>query len=71
MRTPRSTAMIFGTRFPRFSQEARKANQAAVDLLNDIAGQKKGTPAQVALAWLLARKPPLPTRHGAARQFHH
>jgi aryl-alcohol dehydrogenase-like predicted oxidoreductase len=41
---------------PRFSQEARKANQSLVDLLNKIAKQKKATPAQVALAWLLAQK---------------
>ncbi|MBX7108690.1 MAG: aldo/keto reductase [Chitinophagales bacterium] len=42
---------------PRFSPEARKANQALVDLLNKIASLKKATPAQVALAWLLAQKP--------------
>jgi aryl-alcohol dehydrogenase-like predicted oxidoreductase len=42
---------------PRFSPEARKANQALVELLGGIAGQKQGTPAQVALAWLLAQKP--------------
>jgi aryl-alcohol dehydrogenase-like predicted oxidoreductase len=42
---------------PRFSPEARKANQAVVDLLGRIAEQKKATPAQIALAWLLARKP--------------
>jgi aryl-alcohol dehydrogenase-like predicted oxidoreductase len=42
---------------PRFSQEARKANQAMVDLLTTIAAQKNATPAQVALAWLLAQKP--------------
>lgn len=41
---------------PRFTAEARKANQALVDLLNRIAEQKKGTPAQIALAWLLAQK---------------
>jgi aryl-alcohol dehydrogenase-like predicted oxidoreductase len=43
--------------FPRFSPEARKANQAVVDLLSAIAKRKKATPAQIALAWLLARKP--------------
>jgi aryl-alcohol dehydrogenase-like predicted oxidoreductase len=43
--------------FPRFTPEARKANQAVVDLLNDIAGRKNATPAQIALAWLLAQKP--------------
>ncbi len=42
---------------PRFSPEARKTNQSLVDLLNIIAHQKKVTPAQVALAWLLAQKP--------------
>ncbi len=41
---------------PRFSQEARKANMVLVDLLNNIAARKKVTPAQIALAWLLARK---------------
>jgi aryl-alcohol dehydrogenase-like predicted oxidoreductase len=42
---------------PRFTPEARKANQALVDLLGKIAQRKKATPAQVALAWLLAQKP--------------
>jgi aryl-alcohol dehydrogenase-like predicted oxidoreductase len=42
---------------PRFTPEARKANQALVDLLRTIAKRKKATPAQIALAWLLARKP--------------
>jgi aryl-alcohol dehydrogenase-like predicted oxidoreductase len=42
---------------PRFSPEARKANQALVDLLGDIAAKKQATPAQIALAWLLTRKP--------------
>lgn len=42
---------------PRFTQEARKANQALVDLLGKIAGEKNITPAQIALAWLLAQKP--------------
>jgi aryl-alcohol dehydrogenase-like predicted oxidoreductase len=42
---------------PRFAPEARKANQALVDLLGKIAEQKKATPAQIALAWLLAQKP--------------
>jgi aryl-alcohol dehydrogenase-like predicted oxidoreductase len=42
---------------PRFTQEARKANQAVVDLLGSVAAQKHATPAQVALAWLLAQKP--------------
>jgi aryl-alcohol dehydrogenase-like predicted oxidoreductase len=42
---------------PRFTPEARKANQALVDLLTRTAALKKATPAQIALAWLLARKP--------------
>jgi aryl-alcohol dehydrogenase-like predicted oxidoreductase len=42
---------------PRFTPEARKANQALVDLLGRIAARKSATPAQVALAWLLAQKP--------------
>ncbi len=42
---------------PRFSEENRKANQALVDLLTAFAQQKKATPAQIALAWLLAQKP--------------
>jgi aryl-alcohol dehydrogenase-like predicted oxidoreductase len=47
----------FRTTLPRFTPEARKANQALVDLLRMIAERKKATPAQIALAWLLARKP--------------
>ncbi|MFL6448034.1 MAG: aldo/keto reductase [Bryobacteraceae bacterium] len=42
---------------PRFDPEARKANQALVDLLGRIASRKRATPAQIALAWLLAQKP--------------
>jgi aryl-alcohol dehydrogenase-like predicted oxidoreductase len=42
---------------PRFTQEARKANQTLVNLLSNMAKQKNATPAQIALAWLLARKP--------------
>jgi aryl-alcohol dehydrogenase-like predicted oxidoreductase len=41
---------------PRFTQEARKANQALVDLVSKVAERKKATPAQIALAWLLAQK---------------
>jgi aryl-alcohol dehydrogenase-like predicted oxidoreductase len=47
----------FRSTVPRFTPEARKANQAVVDLLGSIAAQKKATPAQIALAWLLAQKP--------------
>jgi aryl-alcohol dehydrogenase-like predicted oxidoreductase len=42
---------------PRFTPDARKANQALVDLLGEIAERKKATPARIALAWLLAQKP--------------
>jgi aryl-alcohol dehydrogenase-like predicted oxidoreductase len=47
----------FRNSLPRFTPEARKANQALVDLLGQVAQQKGATPAQVALAWLLAQKP--------------
>src|SRR5213083_802952 len=47
----------FRNTLPRFTSEARKANQVLVDLLGKIAKRKKATPAQIALAWLLAQKP--------------
>ena len=47
----------FRSTLPRFTPEARKANQALVDLLSKIGEQKNATPAQIALAWLLAQKP--------------
>jgi aryl-alcohol dehydrogenase-like predicted oxidoreductase len=47
----------FRNTLPRFTPDARKANRALVDLLGDIAKRKKATPAQIALAWLLAQKP--------------
>jgi aryl-alcohol dehydrogenase-like predicted oxidoreductase len=47
----------FRSTVPRFNPENRKANQTLVDLLNRFAEQKKATPAQIALAWLLAQKP--------------
>jgi len=47
----------FRNTVPRFSPDARKANKALVDLLGQIAERKKATPAQIALAWLLAQKP--------------
>jgi aryl-alcohol dehydrogenase-like predicted oxidoreductase len=55
-------AMTFDPRdirsvFPRFTEEARKVNQSLVELVRDIAGRKKATAAQIALAWLLAQKP--------------
>jgi aryl-alcohol dehydrogenase-like predicted oxidoreductase len=55
---------------PRFTPEARKANQTVVDLLGEIAQRKKATPAQIALAWLLAQKPwivPIPGTTKLAR----
>jgi aryl-alcohol dehydrogenase-like predicted oxidoreductase len=47
----------FRNTVPRFALEARKANRALVDLLNNVAQRKNATPAQIALAWLLAKKP--------------
>ena len=47
----------FRSSLPRFTPEARKANQSVVELLERIAKQKNATPAQIALAWLLAQKP--------------
>jgi aryl-alcohol dehydrogenase-like predicted oxidoreductase len=55
---------------PRFTPESRKANQALVDLLRKFAAQKKATPAQIALVWLLAQKPwivPIPGTTKLAR----
>ena len=60
----------FRNTIPRFAPEARKANQALVDLLNDVAKRKNATPAQIALAWLLALKPwivPIPGTTKPAR----
>jgi aryl-alcohol dehydrogenase-like predicted oxidoreductase len=56
--------------FPRFTPEALKANQAVVDLLGTVARRKNATPAQIALAWLLAQKPwivPIPGTRKLAR----
>jgi aryl-alcohol dehydrogenase-like predicted oxidoreductase len=50
-------ATDFRSTVPRFKPEARKANQAVVDLLSRVAAEKGATPAQIALAWLLAQKP--------------
>ena len=47
----------FRSTLPRFTPEALKANQTLIDLLGSIAERKKATPAQIALAWLLAQKP--------------
>jgi aryl-alcohol dehydrogenase-like predicted oxidoreductase len=47
----------FRSMLPRFTPEAMEANQALVDLLQDIAARKKATPARIAIAWLLAQKP--------------
>ncbi len=60
----------FRSSIPRFSSENRKANQALVDLLGRIAERKQATPAQIALAWLLAQKPwivPIPGTKKVAR----
>jgi len=53
---------------PRFAPEARKANQAMVDLLRQIGDRNKATPAQIALAWLLARKPWIVPIPGTTKQ---
>ncbi len=53
---------------PRFTPEARKANRALVDLLGTIGERKKATPAQIALAWLLARKPWIVPIPGTTKQ---
>lgn len=50
-------AKDFRNTVPRFAADARKANQAVVDLLREIGERKNATPAQIALAWLLAQKP--------------
>ena len=55
---------------PRFTPENRKANQTLVDLVSSFAKKKKATPAQIALAWLLAKKPwivPIPGTTKLAR----
>src|SRR5467141_2942524 len=60
----------FRNSLPRFTPEARKANQALVELLGRIAARKKATPAQIALAWLLAQRPwivPIPGTRKLAR----
>ena len=60
----------FRNSLPRFTPEARKANQTLVDLLGRIAGRKTATPAQIALAWLLAQRPwivPIPGTRKLAR----
>ncbi|MGO9768344.1 MAG: aldo/keto reductase, partial [Roseiarcus sp.] len=55
---------------PRFTPEARRANQALVDLLGRIAARKKATSAQIALAWLLAQKPWIAPIPGATKLNH-
>jgi aryl-alcohol dehydrogenase-like predicted oxidoreductase len=55
--TTRFDSSDFRNTVPRFTPENRKANQAVVDLVGRIAAKKKATPAQIALAWVLAQKP--------------
>jgi aryl-alcohol dehydrogenase-like predicted oxidoreductase len=60
----------FRNTLPRFTPEARKANQALIDLLGTIGNRKNATPAQIALAWLLAQRPwivPIPGTTKLAR----
>ena len=64
----RSSGASTSSTAPRFSPEARKANQAMVDLLRSIAERKGATPAQVALAWLLAQKPWIVPIPGTTKQ---
>jgi aryl-alcohol dehydrogenase-like predicted oxidoreductase len=54
---------------PRFSDENRKANQALVDLLSKFAQQKKATPAQISLAWILAQKPSMVPIPGTTKLY--
>ena len=61
-------ATDFRNILPRFTPDARKANQALVDLLGQIAERKKATPAQIALAWLLAQKPWIVPIPGTTKQ---
>jgi aryl-alcohol dehydrogenase-like predicted oxidoreductase len=68
--TTRFATSDFRANVPRFAPEALKANLALVDLLRDVAKQKAATPAQIALAWLLAQKPsivPIPGTTKLAR----
>jgi aryl-alcohol dehydrogenase-like predicted oxidoreductase len=58
----------FRSSVPRFTPEARRANQALVDVLADIAKKDKATPAQIALAWLLAKKPWIVPIPGTTKQ---
>ena len=58
----------FRNTLPRFTQEARKANQALIDLLGKVAEKKNATPAQIALAWLLAQKPWIVPIPGTTKQ---
>jgi aryl-alcohol dehydrogenase-like predicted oxidoreductase len=63
-------ASDFRNKIPRFEAEAREANQALVDLLTKIAAEKNATPAQLALAWILAQKPwivPIPGTRSLTR----
>jgi aryl-alcohol dehydrogenase-like predicted oxidoreductase len=56
--------------FPRFTPEAMEANFKVVDFLKDLAARKKSTPAQIALAWLLAQKPWIVPIPGATKIEH-
>lgn len=60
----------FRNHVPRFSVEARKANMALVELIKSVADRKSATPAQVALAWLLARKPWIVPIPGTTKMQH-
>jgi aryl-alcohol dehydrogenase-like predicted oxidoreductase len=55
------------TGFPRFSEDNREANQALVDLIRCVASDQDATPAQIALAWILAQNEPATVREDLAR----
>ena len=61
------SAVERGVTLPRFATAARKANRPVVDLLASIGGRKRATPAQIALAWLLAQKPWIAPIPGATK----
>jgi aryl-alcohol dehydrogenase-like predicted oxidoreductase len=68
--TPLNPTSDLRARFPRFTSDARRANQPVVDLLQRIADRKGATPGQVALAWLLALKPWIVPIPGTTKREH-
>ena len=68
--TAKLDASDLRARLPRFTDDARRANQRLIDLLETVANQKNATPGQIALAWLLARKPFIVPIPGTTRLAH-